>query len=94
MVDVLAPEIGFIGVFGAVLTLSAWVPQTLRTIRTKRTGLEPKFIAIYFFGSLLLAVYSYLIADIVFLILNAASTAMAAVNADYYWRFERRRRRG
>ena len=94
MADVSTPEIGFIGVLGAILLLSAWVPQTLRTIRTKRTGMEPKFIAIYFAGSLLLTVYSYLIADIVFLVLNAFSTAMAAINADYYWRFERHRRRG
>ncbi|VVB74098.1 Uncharacterised protein [uncultured archaeon] len=93
MAEVSTPEIGFIGVLGAVLLLSAWIPQTLRTIRTKRTGMEPRFIAIYFFGSLILSVYSYLIADFVFLILNAFSTAMAAVNADYYWRFERRRRR-
>jgi len=92
MVDVSTPEIGFIGVLGAILLLSAWVPQTLRTIQTRRTGMEPKFIMIYFFGSLLLTVYSYLIADVVFLVLNAVSTVMAAVNVDYYWRFERHRR--
>ncbi len=83
--------VGFIGVLGAVLLLIAWIPQTLRTMRTRRTGMEPKFMFIYFFGSLFLAAYAYFLEDFVFLVLNASATLLDTVNIYYYYTFERGR---
>jgi len=79
---------GFVGVLGAVLLLIAWIPQTLRTIRTRRTGMEPKFLYIYFFGNLLLTAYAFLVSDRVFFVLNAALVLVAGINVYYYRRHE------
>ena len=83
----------FIGTLGAVLLLIAWIPQTLRTIRTRKVGMERKFLYIYLLGSLVLAIYAYSLDDWVFLILNAVATLMAAINIYYHEKYERPRKR-
>jgi len=81
--------ISFVGVLGAVLLLIAWIPQTLRTIKTRKVGMERKFLYIYLLGSLFLTIYAYSLEDWVFLILNAVATLMAAINIYYYEKYER-----
>ena len=74
---------GIIGVFGLVLLIMAWIPQTLATIKTKKVGMRRGFIVLYLLGSLLLVVHSVLIDDPVFLVLNAGAALVAAVNLYY-----------
>ena len=72
--------IGFIGAFGIAIS---WIPQTIRTFKTKRTGLDLKFNLIYVAASLLLTIYSFMIMDLVFIMLNALATLLSLYNLHY-----------
>jgi len=69
-----------IGLLGMLLLVSAWVPQTLETIRTRRCPLNMKFIVIYVTASTLLTVYSYIIGDWIFFALNFLAALQSAIN--------------
>lgn len=69
-----------LGFFGVVLLAISWIPQTLTVLKEKKSHMNLKFILIYSGGSLLLLVYSVLIVDIVYIILNSITTVLAAIN--------------
>ena len=69
-----------IGLMGMLLLVSSWVPQTIETIKTKQCPLNFRFILIYVTASTLLTIYSYLIRDWIFLVLNALAAFQSAVN--------------
>lgn len=69
-----------IGLIGMLLLVSSWVPQTIETIKTKYCPLNFRFILIYVTASSLLTIYSYIIGDWIFLILNALAAFQSAVN--------------
>lgn len=75
--------IELIGTLGAFLIAASWIPETIRTVKTKATGLEIKFISIYLTGSIFLAVYSIAIQDYVFIGLNSFASLLAIVNFVY-----------
>jgi lipid-A-disaccharide synthase-like uncharacterized protein len=85
--------LNFIGFLGMVLLVVAWIPQTLRTIRTKMVGVHPKFLWIYFFGSLFLTLYAISIFDIIFIILNGIATAFSAINIYYMYESKEMKRK-
>jgi uncharacterized protein with PQ loop repeat len=79
--------IEILGFFGTLLVVIAWIPQTLRTIRTKKVGIHPKFLWIYFAGSFFLTVYAISIFDFVFIILNGISTVFSFINIYYHYAY-------
>jgi len=70
----------FIGLTGMIILVSSWVPQTIETLRTKNCPLNLNFIILYTLSSLLLTIYSILIKDIVFTILNLLAFLQSAIN--------------
>ncbi|MFP4112490.1 MAG: hypothetical protein ACLFUO_05825 [Candidatus Woesearchaeota archaeon] len=72
-----------LGILGALLLGISWIPETIRTIKTKSTGLEIRFISIYMLGSLMLLFYSIAITDPVFVGLNLFASALAIINFIY-----------
>jgi uncharacterized protein with PQ loop repeat len=79
-----------IGILGMLCIIIAWIPQTLRTIRTKKTGMEPTFLWIYFIGGILLASYAFSINDLIFLAMNSIAAILDATNPFYYYAYERK----
>jgi len=71
------------GILGMLFVVLAWIPQTLRTIRIKKVGIEKKFLWLYLFGCLFLVIYSVYISDYVFLGLNSISFILNAINLYY-----------
>ena len=69
-----------IGLLGMLLLVSAWVPQTLETIRTRRCPLNLEFVIIYVAAASLLTGYSYLVGDWIFFTLNFLSALQSAIN--------------
>ena len=74
------------GILGMIFVVLAWIPQTMRTIRTKRVGIEKKFLWLYLFGCLFLVLYSLCISDYVFLGLNSISFILNGINLYYSYR--------
>ncbi|ASI99687.1 hypothetical protein [Thermococcus celer] len=69
-----------IGLVGMLLLVSAWVPQTWETIKTRKCPLNMGFILIYVTASTLLTVYSYIIGDWIFFALNFLAAFQSAIN--------------
>ncbi|MBD3259865.1 hypothetical protein GF371_04525 [Candidatus Woesearchaeota archaeon] len=72
-----------IGILGLILIAVSWVPETLRTIKTRKSGLEWHFNLIYVIGSFCLIVYSVYIWDYIFMALNAAAFVLSSINLFY-----------
>ena len=75
----------WIGIAGLLLLLLAWIPETLEVIRSRKTEMEIKFILIYTLGSVLLAIHSFFLNDLVFLTLNVLIVFSTLINAYYYF---------
>ncbi|MBW2987707.1 hypothetical protein KY336_04105 [Candidatus Woesearchaeota archaeon] len=76
-----------IGIIGLILIALSWIPETIRTIKTKKSGLEWHFNLIYVFGSLGLIVYSVYIWDYIFMALNIAAFLLSSINLYYTLRY-------
>lgn len=72
-----------LGTIGLLAVAVSWIPETLRTLRTKKSGLELRFNIIYMVGSFLLMVYAVSIWDYIFIALNSITFILATVNAFY-----------
>ncbi|MBI4406371.1 hypothetical protein HY571_00470 [Candidatus Micrarchaeota archaeon] len=73
----------YVGLAGLILLLIAWIPETLRTIREKKSPIELKFSLVYALGSFSLMTYAYLLGDLIFTILNLLTTLLALMNSYY-----------
>ncbi len=73
----------YIGLAGLVLLLFAWIPETLKTIREKRSPIELKFSLVYALGAACLMIYAHLLGDWIFTTLNLLTMLMALMNAYY-----------
>lgn len=69
-----------IGLLGMIILVSSWVPQTIETIKFKKCPLNLNFILLYTFSSLLLTIYSFLIRDIIFFMLNFLAFLQSFIN--------------
>jgi len=69
-----------LGLVGMIILVSSWIPQTIETLKTKKCPLNLKFILLYTISSLLLTIYSMLIKDIVFTILNFLAFSQSLIN--------------
>ncbi len=81
--------IEILGWTGFAILVSAWVPQTLQTIKAGRTDISLAFILMYVSSSLLLTIYSVLENDHVFIALNGLLTIGSGINL-YYKLFPRK----
>jgi lipid-A-disaccharide synthase-like uncharacterized protein len=69
-----------VGTIGACIIALSWVPQTIKTIKNRATGLDLKFVSLYFVGSLSLTLYSASIGNWIFIFFNAFATINALLN--------------
>lgn len=72
-----------IGAIGLLAVAISWIPETIRSIKTKKSGLEPRFNIVYMVGSFLLIVYAIGIWDYIFMILNVITFILATANLWY-----------
>ncbi|MBK7872303.1 MAG: SemiSWEET transporter [Saprospiraceae bacterium] len=71
--------IQFIGLFAAVLTTAAFVPQAIKTIRTRSTkDLAVSTYAMLSVGTLLWLSYGLLIKDLPLILANAITASLAS----------------
>ena len=70
----------FYGLIGLALILIGWIYETAVALKTRKTSLPLGFALLYCFGSLMLTIHSWMLNDIVFIILNAAATCIAIIN--------------
>ena len=73
----------FLGWVGFVLLVTAWVPQTIDTIKAGKTDINIMFIILYVASSALLSVYAFLNTDYVFIALNGLLTLGSGINLFY-----------
>lgn len=81
-------NIEIIGWLGFGILVSAWIPQTLETIKDGFCNANLLFIILYVISSFLLALYAFLQGDAVFLALNGLLTLGSGINL-YYKLFPR-----
>ncbi len=69
-----------IGLFGMMLLVGSWVPQTVETVKKRQCPLNLEFIIIYVTAASMLTAYSYVIRDWIFFTLNFLSAFQSAIN--------------
>ncbi len=72
-----------IGWAGFLLLVTAWVPQTIDTIKAGKTDVNIMFIVLYVVSSALLTIYAFLNNDYVFIALNGLLTVGSGINLFY-----------
>lgn len=83
----------WVGIIGMLCIVAAWIPQTIRTIRTKIVGIEPRFLWLYLIGSASLTAYAISISDIIFMTLNGIATILDVINMYYHYVYEKKTKR-
>ena len=71
------------GIIGLILILCGWIYELISMLKTKKSSLPLGFAVLYGMGSLLLTLHSWLLDDLVFLILNGAATIIAMINIGF-----------
>jgi lipid-A-disaccharide synthase-like uncharacterized protein len=69
-----------IGVAGLALIAAGWAAELSNALKKGKPRVPLPFAALYCAGSALLAAYSILQSDAIFIVLNAASAAIALAN--------------
>ena len=77
----------FIGVLGALILALAWLTSLIRTLRSKKNTIDPTFTTIYFIASVLLTIYSALIGDMIFAIINGLASLIALIELVSFFSF-------
>jgi len=77
-------ELGItIGILGLVFIVIAWVPETIKSMRSGKT-IRIEFLCLYFVGSILLTIHALSIGDAVFTILNGMASILSGTNIVRY----------
>ncbi len=79
-----------IGTCGAVIIVIAWSVALYNTIKSKKQTSDIRFVVIYCFAGILLTIYSALLGDIIFFVLNALAALIAMIEAFLYFRYNRK----
>ena len=69
-----------IGWIGVVLLAAAWLVESYQVVKKAKSDIPLYFTIIYIFGSGLLVLYSVLIKDLVFIVLNGMATLSAIIH--------------
>ena len=72
-----------IGTIGLILIALSWLPQVIKIIKTKKSGLDIKFAILYVLGSLALVIHAIEIKDNIFLALNILALLMSSLGLIY-----------
>ena len=72
-----------IGLIGLIALAACWVPQTLQTIREKECKVNMQFLILNFIGSIMLMIYSIMLGDVIFSILNFMTSLGGLINFVY-----------
>jgi MtN3 and saliva related transmembrane protein len=72
-----------IGWAGFILLVTAWVPQTIDTIKKGKTDINIVFIILYVSSSVLLTIYAIMRVDYIFIALNGILTIGSSINLFY-----------
>ena len=72
-----------IGLIGLISLAACWVPQTLQTIREKECKVNMQFLILNFIGSIMLMIYSLMLGDVIFSILNFMTSLGGLINFVY-----------
>ena len=68
------------GLAGLGLLLIGWIYETILVLRGTKKPLPLGFAALYGFGTLLLAIHSWILNDLVFIILNVVLMLISIIN--------------
>ncbi|MEM4634032.1 MAG: lipid-A-disaccharide synthase N-terminal domain-containing protein [Candidatus Anstonellaceae archaeon] len=80
----------WIGIIGLSLILFGWLLELKKSLAQKKPKVPLKFSLIYACGSLLLFIYSAILGDPIFALLNIFAFLIAGANA-YFWLKARKR---
>lgn len=72
-----------LGWLGFALLITAWVPQTVDTIKAGKTEMNLGFILMYASSCIILTIYAILSHNAVFITLNALLTIGSGINLYY-----------
>ena len=70
----------WLGLAGALMLLAAWIPQTVKAMKSKGRGEDALFLMLYSVGTFLLLLHSYYISDLPFMLLNGVILAFLIVH--------------
>ena len=74
-----------VGIIGLSLIVIAWVPETIKSIKSGKT-IRVEFLILYFLGSIFLTIHAINIGDLVFIMLNGLASVLSGVNiVRYLW---------
>jgi len=79
-----------IGIVGVMFIALSWIPQVVQAIKTKKSGINPKFGVAQFIGSALILIYSYMINQPLFIVLNIIAIILISLNLRYVFRGRRK----
>ena len=70
----------YVGYFAAFLTTFSFLPQALKTIKTKSTnGISPVMYSAFTVGSLMWFTYGLLVSDVIIVVANSITFAFALI---------------
>ena len=72
-----------IGIIGAILLILAWMPEIAEIIRAKRSKLNKRFSELLWVATIILLVYSILVRDLVFTIINGFLVLEISISVYY-----------
>lgn len=79
-----------IGIIGVALIALSWIPQAVQTVRTKKSGITLGFGVSQFVGSFFIILYSFMIKEPLFVILNVMAVILIGINLKYNLKEKRR----
>ncbi|MBR9706456.1 hypothetical protein GOV14_05450 [Candidatus Pacearchaeota archaeon] len=79
-----------IGTIGLILIALSWLPQIIEILKTKKSGLNPKFALIYVLGSIALIIHAIEIKDTIFIILNSTAGLMSFLGLYYTLKYRKK----
>lgn len=76
--------IEIIGLLGLTMIVVAWIPETIKSLKSGQTA-KIEFLILYLLGSIFLTIYAILRNDIVFTILNGLAVIFSGLNVVRYF---------
>ncbi len=76
-------SVNWIGLLGISFLVLAWLPLSIKTLKTRRSDENLIFGMLFLIGAALLTVYSIQIKDVIFSVLNLLAMIFAFINIEY-----------
>lgn len=75
------------GILGLTLLLLSWIHEAYQTVKSKSAKVPFEFCILYLVASLFLTYHAYLLSDLIFMVLNFATSLVALLNIYYIVKF-------